>query len=85
MSAPLQEYDVVRVVKLNGPTRDFQGTRGVKRAPRIGDEAMICDQPNPGDPTATLTLEMVDKAGMTVWLADFQPDELVLVSRPAQK
>jgi hypothetical protein len=46
---------------------------------------MICDQPNPGDPTATLTLEMVDKAGMTVWLADFQPDELVLVSRPAQK
>lgn len=82
MSAPLREYDVVRVVRLDSSTRDFTGTESVKRAPRIGDEGTICDQCDPDDPKAPVTVEMVDREGMTVWLADFVADELELLRRP---
>ena len=83
MSTPLREYDVVRVARLNSPTRKFDGTDSVKRAPRIGDEAMICHQYDPNDPRAAVAVEMVDNDGLTVWLADFFPDELEFVTRPA--
>ena len=82
MSVPLRQCDIVRVVRLNSPTRKFDGTEGVKRAPKVGDEAIICHQYDPTDATATVAVEMVDKGGMTVWLADFAPEELELVSRP---
>ena len=78
----MREYDVVRVVKLNSPTRDFTGTESVRRAPRVGDQGTICDQYDPDDPKASVIVEMVDRKGMTVWLADFVPDELELVHRP---
>jgi hypothetical protein len=82
MNASLREYDVVRVVKLNSFTRDFTGTESLRRAPRVGDEGTICDQYDPDDPRAPVTVEMVDGEGMTVWLADFVPDELEFLRRP---
>jgi hypothetical protein len=82
MNASLRQYDVVRVVRLNSSTRDFIGTEGVRRAPRIGDEGTICDQYDPDDPRAPVIVEMVDGEGMTVWFADFVPDELELLRRP---
>ena len=82
MSASLHEYDVVRVVKLNSDTRKFDGTDSVKRVPRVGDEAVVCDMHDSNDPKAALIVEMVDAQGMTVWLADFAPDELELLHQP---
>ena len=82
MSMPLREYDVVRVARLNSADRGFEGTESVRRAPRVGDQATICELYAPNDPNASVAVEMVDGEGMTVWLADFAPDELELVRRP---
>ena len=84
MSAALQEYDTVRVAKLLSTTRQFSGTDGVSRPPQVGDVAIICHQYDPRDPKATVAVEMMDVDGMTVWFADFVPDELEFVSRPTQ-
>lgn len=78
----LREYDVVRIVRLSKPDRLFDGTASVMRPPRIGDVATICHEYKPGDPSASVVVEMVDEDGMTVWLADFTRDELELVNRP---
>jgi hypothetical protein len=82
MSAPLREYDVVRVARLNAPAREFTGTESVRRAPRVGDRATVCEMYDRKDPGAPVAVEMVDAQGMTVWLADFAPDELELIHRP---
>lgn len=84
MKAPFQEYDIVRVVRLNSGTRKFDGTESVKRAPQVGDEATICHQYDPKDLEAPVVVEMVDRSGMTIWLADFLPDELELLHRQAK-
>ena len=48
----------------------------------IGDVATICHEYEAGDDTAVVAVEMVNKDGMTIWLADFQRTELDLVRRP---
>ena len=77
----LREYDVVRVIKLAHPVRRFHGTERVRRPPKVGDVATICHEYNPDDPTAMVVVEMVDDAGFTVWVADFERIELDFVSR----
>lgn len=81
--ATFREYDVVRVARLLTTKRKFDGTEGIKRAPRIGDAATIVHQYEPDSPTAAVVAESVDGNGNTIWLADFQPDELEFVSRPS--
>jgi hypothetical protein len=78
----LREYDCVRVAKLSRPNREFDGNDGVKRPPRIGDIAVIVHEYRPDDPTAVGAVEKVDEDGYTVWLADFDRDELEFVSGP---
>ena len=81
MSAALREYDTVRVTKLLSAVREFSGSTGVSRPPRVGDVAIICHQYDPHDPSAAVGVEMVDQDGMTIWFADFVPDELEFISR----
>ena len=76
---PIREYDAVRVVKLLSATRQFKGTDGVVRSPRIGDVATVCHEYSPHDPTAAVTVEKVNARGDTIWLADFEREELELV------
>ena len=76
MTELLREYDVVRVARLNLPSREVLGTR----PPQVGDVGAICHQYDPNDQKAPVAVEMLDERGMTVWLADFFPDELDLVS-----
>jgi len=78
----LREYDVVRVARLLTPNRLYDGTEGVMRPPSVGDVATICHECEPCDPGALVIVEMVDRAGMTIWLADFSKEELELVERP---
>lgn len=79
----IQEYDRVRVIRIIRPDREFEGTDGVARSPRVGDVATVCHEYQPDDSTAIVAVEMVDSRGYTVWLADFDRTELELVSRPA--
>jgi hypothetical protein len=66
----------VRIVKLLTPSREFTGTEGVRRPPRIGDEGTIVLVYDP----QTFAVEMIDENGMTVWLADFKAEELERIS-----
>ena len=77
----IQEYDVVRVAVLKERDRSFDGSDGVKRPPQTGDMATVCHEYEPDDLTATVAVEMVNEDGLTIWLADFDRDELELVSR----
>ena len=71
-----QELDVVRVVKLLTPTRSFESSKGAGRAPAVGDTgAVVMAYEEHG----VYTVECVSPEGMTVWLADFEPDELEAV------
>jgi hypothetical protein len=76
----LKEFDTVRVVRLDQTHREFQGSDGFCRAPRIGDVGAICHEYEPGNPHAPVAVESVDLTGKTVWVADFSREELELVS-----
>ena len=78
----LREYDRVRVAKLLRPNRKFDGTEGVRHPPHIGDLATIVHEYCVDGPTAVVAVENVDGDGNTVWLADFEREELEFVERP---
>lgn len=78
----IREYDTVRIVRLFRQERDFDGTPGSSRGPEIGDTAAVVHEYDPADATAPVVVECVDSQGNTVWLADFDKDELELVARP---
>ena len=71
----LKEYDPVKLVALLKSARHFDGTEGVARAPRIGDTGIIVAISAQGD-AETYVVESVDSDGNTLWLADFQREEL---------
>ena len=75
----LRELDVVRVARLDHGNREFDGTEGCKREPRIGDTGTIVHDYAPGDANARVAVEMVNDSGLTIWLADFAKSELELV------
>jgi len=69
----MEEYDVVRVVRLLKPNREFDGSEGFKRAPQVGDTGTIVHV-YPAD--KDFIIEAVAKDGYTIWLADFSSEEL---------
>ena len=79
--ATILEFDVVRVAYLKKPDRSFDGSDGVKRPPVVGDIATVCYDYDPQNPSAAIAIEMVNDDGLTVWLADFERDELELVAK----
>ena len=79
----IQEYDTVRVVRLRAPERPFDGTMPGARLPRVGDIGVVAHVSDPGDPNGMVVVEMTDENGCTVWLADFEKDELECIHRPA--
>ncbi len=83
MASSLKEYDAVRVVRLLTANRPFDGTVGVRRPPEVGDLATIVHEYDPEDPRAPLAVEKVDPSGYTIWLADFERDELEPVDTSA--
>jgi hypothetical protein len=69
------ELDGVRVVRLLRLDRSYSGTGDVARPPRIGDSGtIVLAYP---DPSAPYCVESVDDEGRTIWLADFDADEVV--------
>ena len=74
----LNELDTVRVVRLQTVDREFTGSPGVTRPPQVGDTGAIVHSYDPTDKSAPFIVECVATDGMTIWLADFSPDELEL-------
>jgi hypothetical protein len=75
----LQEFDVVRVVRLNRNDRPYDGTPSVRRPPRIGDIGTVVHAYDRENSAAPVIVEAVTTNGYTLWLADFFPHELELV------
>ena len=76
MSTTIEYLDVVRVIALLEGHREFIGTEGACRAPRIGDLAAEVHVLDPGQ---SFVAEAVDgEGGYTLWLADFSAEELQL-------
>jgi hypothetical protein len=74
------EYDVVKVVKLLKAERYIDGSAALKRQPRIGDEGTILHiPPNLSDPPEMMIVECSDPEGQVIWIADFSPEELVVL------
>lgn len=73
--ASFKEFDVVRISRLLQPTRPFQGSEGVSRHPQVGDKGTIVAVYG----GSMYCVESVASDGMTVWVADFAPEELELV------
>jgi hypothetical protein len=78
----LREYETVRIARLLKADRVINGTEGVMRQPAIGDVATICHENDPSDPSASVVVEMCDREGNTVWLADFEREELEPAMKP---
>ena len=68
----MKEYDVVRVTRLKEPSRSFDGSAHSRRPPQVGDTGAIVHRFGSG----RSAVESVDDDGFTVWLADFDDDEL---------
>lgn len=75
MDTLIDELDVVEVAALMQAHRHFDGTEGVRRAPRIGDLATVVHVLEPG---RAFIAEAVDSEGYTLWVADFHVEELRL-------
>lgn len=74
----IRENDTVRVIGLKMNERPFHGTQSVRRAPRVGDIAIVVHEHSPQDPQGDVAAEMMNADGETIWLADFQKSELEL-------
>lgn len=66
-----RDYTTVKVKQLLTANREFTGTNSVSRSPRVGDMGTVLESHE-----GNYTVESVDPEGFTVWLADFEPDEL---------
>lgn len=69
----LSTLDLVRVVQLNDPNRQFIGTAGVARSPQVGDIGTVVFGDSRHD---DVQVESVTAEGLTVWLAEFSVSEL---------
>jgi len=73
---PFQELDTIRIVRLLRDNREYSGTPEITRSPRIGDVGTIVHVYDPRDPQAPYRVECVSAEGHTIWLADFDPEEM---------
>lgn len=72
----LPEGAVVRVVRLNQPHRHWLSSEGVGRPPQLGDTGTIVHVYALNDPATPYIIECLDDEGLTLWLADFDRDEI---------
>src|SRR5262249_23036939 len=70
-------FDIVRVVRLNQSERWFVGMEGSARPPQIGDVGTVLMRYDP----LNFAVECTADEATTIWLADFQSDEIELVEK----
>jgi hypothetical protein len=88
---PFVEFDAVRVIRLTRLTREWglppewRGAQSAFRAPEIGDRGVVMSALRPDEPGAPVVVECMREDGRTVWVADFDPDELELIEATPRK
>ena len=71
-----KELDAVKVIRLSAPKRHVDGTERVRRQPQVGDfGTVVAVLARPSGPPGYY-VESVNDEGLTVWLAEFEGDEL---------
>lgn len=76
MSAPLKEYELVRVRQLIQSADDLNGWRLNQRTPTPGDIGTLLDiLTAPGLPNKYV-VECSGKDGISIWLTDFFEEEI---------
>jgi hypothetical protein len=81
MKTALKELDVVRIVRLTPRPREYTGSTGFARDPRVGDFGTIVHDYGEGrDDRAPVCVECFED-GHCLWLADFDRDELEFHAR----
>jgi len=74
MTTP-RELDVVRITSTGTVERIVDGSPGVVRQPAVGDLGSIVHVISP----TKFIVECVDGEGQTVWISDFDLDEIQVV------
>ena len=78
----LQQYQLARVVQLRYPLDTYDGWRVNQRPPAIGDMGTIVEILHaPGLPNKYV-VESSDADGITIWLGDFDAEELIPIDDP---
>lgn len=80
--ARMKLYDVVRVTVLSRRI-DRDGWRINVRDPQVGDTGTVVDIAKVAGHPPLFVVESVAPDGNTIWLADFTPEELVIVQAAA--
>ena len=70
------ELDAVKVIRLSTSTRDVEGTERVRRQPKVGDLGTVVAVLSRTSSSPGYYVESVNDEGLTVWLAEFEGDEL---------
>ena len=71
----LKEYTTVRVRQLLQRNREFSGSTSVSRSPQIGDTGFVLESRVVSGHLKYL-VESVSPQGLTIWLAEFELEEL---------
>ena len=71
-----KELDEVKVVRLATSIRDVDGTERVRRQPKVGDLGTVVRVLSRPSGPPGYYVESVNDEGLTVWLAEFEGDEL---------
>jgi hypothetical protein len=72
-----EELNVVRINSLGDDSREFTGTPGIARPPKVGDAGTIVHVHS----DTMFMVECVDSSGRTVWLAEFHRGEIETIPR----
>lgn len=72
----LEQYHRVRVTNLHQANAEYDGWRVNRRPPEIGDIGTLVDILHADGLPDRFVVECCEADGTTVWLADFNADEL---------
>lgn len=72
----LEQYQLVRVTSLHQANAEYDGWRVNRRPPEIGDIGTLVDILHADGLPDRFVVECCEADGTTVWLSDFNADEL---------
>ena len=74
--ATFKQYDVVRVIRLLHPVEEYDGWRFNQRSPHIGDTGTLVEILHASDLPDKYVVECSRQDGVTIWLSDFDAEEI---------
>jgi hypothetical protein len=72
----LTHYGLVRIIQLQQALENYDGWEVNRRPPQIGDLGTVIDILHAPEQPAHYIVESSDREGITIWLGDFDAEEL---------